>query len=120
MAAAGLIALEESPANLEADHANARYLAESLAEVPGIRMDLSTVRTNIVIFDISALEITTREFSRQLGNRNVLANGISDTHMRMVTHRDVSEAQCAYAIEQIREICESLPARSRAQLQSAV
>ncbi len=55
LAAAGLIALEESPARLVEDHRNARYLAERLAETPGIKLDLSRVQTNIVIFDIAGL-----------------------------------------------------------------
>ena len=53
LAAAGLIALENSPARLHEDHANARYLAEGLAQLPGVRVDLSKVQTNIVIFDVA-------------------------------------------------------------------
>jgi len=39
LAAAGLIALEESPKGLPEDHANAKLLAEGLAELPGIKID---------------------------------------------------------------------------------
>src|SRR3954454_14128171 len=86
LAAAGLIALEESPAHLPDDHANARLLAEQIAAIDGIALDPSRVRTNIVIFDISGLGIGTREFSHGLKLRGILANGINATHMRMVTH----------------------------------
>ena len=54
LAAAGLIALEETPQRLGEDHANARFLAEGLARIPGIAMDPRKVATNIVVFDIGA------------------------------------------------------------------
>jgi threonine aldolase len=97
LAAAGLIALEESPAGLETDHANARYLAERLSEIRPIQMDAKRVHTNIVIFDISGLGVSTEEFSRSLKQKGVLANGIDATQMRMVTHMDVSREECEKA-----------------------
>ena len=104
LAAAGLIALEESPAHLPDDHANARFLAEGIAAVEGIVLDPTRVRTNIVIFDISGLGIGTKEFSQQLKARGVLANGINATHMRMVTHMDITRADCEYAANALTEL----------------
>ena len=52
LAAAGLIALEEMPKRLAEDHANARMLAERLAELPEVTIDLGSVQTNIVIFGL--------------------------------------------------------------------
>ena len=104
LAAAGLIALEESPAHLPNDHANARFLAERIAATEGIQIDPSRVRTNIVIFDISGLGIGTKEFSQQLKLRGVLANGINITHMRMVTHTDVTRTDCEYAADVVTEL----------------
>ena len=57
LAAAGLIALEEHPAKLAADHANARALAECLAAIPGISINPAEVQSNIVIFDVSATSL---------------------------------------------------------------
>ena len=107
LAAAGLIALEESPAHLPNDHANACFLAERIAVVEGIALDPSRVRTNIVIFDISGLGMGTKEFSQQLKSRGVLANGINAAHMRMVTHRDVSRADCEYAAGVLAELADA-------------
>ena len=104
LAAAGLIALEESPAGLPADHANARYLADRLSKMEPIKLDASAVKTNIVIFDISSLGVTTPEFSRQLKENGVLANGINPTHMRMLTHRDVSRQDCEKAANVVQEL----------------
>lgn len=104
LAAAGLIALEDSPRCLVKDHANARLLAEGIASLPGIRIDLESVQTNIVIFDISGLGVTTTQFSDQLKERNILANGIDATHMRMVTHLDITREDCERAVEVTNEI----------------
>ena len=103
LAAAGLVALEDSPALLLADHAHARLLAERLARISGIVLDLSRIQTNIVIFDVSALGVTARELSNDLKSHGVLANGINATHMRMVTHRDVTEAECLRAAETLAQ-----------------
>ncbi len=104
LAAAGMIGLEESPVHLPVDHANARMLAEGLAGIPGVSIKPTAVRTNIVIFDITALGITTAEFSAQLRSRGVLANGINATHMRMVTHSDVGASDCEAALAVIKDI----------------
>ncbi len=108
LAAAGLLALEESPKRLHEDHRNARLLAEHLARLPGIRIDPARVQTNIVIFEITSLGIATPEFSRQLKSRGILANGISSTHMRMVTHMDVSREDCEHAAEVVSDVAAEL------------
>jgi threonine aldolase len=99
LAAAGLIALEESPSRLAEDHAHARYLAGRLSEIPGLRLDPQRVSTNIVIFDISELEIGTAQFSRELRACGVLANGVDSTRMRMVTHVGITQNDCERAVE---------------------
>jgi threonine aldolase len=102
LAAAGLIALEESPKGLAADHANARYLAERLRALEGI--EVYPVETNIVIFDVSATGRTPREISAALKARDVLMNGFTDRLMRAVTHYDVSREQCAEAVDALEEV----------------
>jgi threonine aldolase len=106
LAAAGLIALEESPKVLPQDHANARRLAEGLAELQGVRIDPEKVQTNIVIFDILATGLTTARFAGELKERGVLANGINAREMRMVTHYDVDSAAIDRALAAVREIVE--------------
>ena len=104
LAAAALIALEESPARLHLDHENARYLAKGLAEIPGIKIDPGKVLSNILIFDISGTGRTSAELSKLLKARHVLANGVTPQSVRMVTHCDVDRAGCARAIEVLREV----------------
>jgi len=107
LAAAGLIALEKMPARLGEDHAKARFLAEGLARVPGIKIDPGRAPTNIVVFDVSGTGMTTAELSRRLAERNVLMNGINSEQMRLVTHMDVEHAACMRALDAIQEICGS-------------
>jgi threonine aldolase len=99
LAAAGLVALEETPRRLPEDHANARFLAEGLAHIPGIQVDPQKVATNIVIFDAGGTGLSSAEISARLKRRGVLINGIDAHRMRAVTHYDVDRAACAEALE---------------------
>jgi threonine aldolase len=103
LAAAGLVALEKMPALLPEDHAKAQLLARGLAEIRGVALDPERVQTNIVVFDISGTGQTTAEISAKLKQRHVLANGINDRQMRMVSHKDVSLDDCEMALNAIRE-----------------
>ena len=103
LAAAGLVALEESPARLVTDHANARFLAEGLARIPGIQVDPAKVETNIVVFDVSSSGHVPADISTRLRQRGVLMNAINERCVRAVTHYDVDRAQCAQALEAVAE-----------------
>jgi len=104
LAAAGLVALEESPQRLHEDHANARYLAEGLAQIPGISVDPKKVQTNIVIFDVRGTGRTAGEICAELAKRKVLAGPTDKFAIRMVTHCDVDRAAIACALAALREI----------------
>jgi threonine aldolase len=106
LAAAGMIAIEESPKLLVEDHANAKRLATGMSELRGVGVDPERVQTNIVIFDISQTGLATAQFSAELKARGVLANGINPREMRMVTHYDVSREQIEQTIRIAREILE--------------
>ncbi len=105
LAAAGLIALEQGPAKLKTDHANAKFLAEGLAAIPGFKIDPAKVQTNIVICDISGTGMGSAALSQRLREKGVLANGVGPQAMRFVTHLDVSREQCAKALEVIASLC---------------
>jgi threonine aldolase len=104
LAAAGLLALEESPKLLIEDHANAQRLAQGLAELPGIKLDPERVQTNIVIFDIGGTGLTTTQCTQDFKARGVLVNGINAREMRMVTHYDVNRADIELTLTYAREI----------------
>ena len=103
IAAAGLVALEESPQGLHADHTHARRLADALAELPGVKIDPERVVTNIVIFDIAGTQRTADDICARLQTHNVLASGFGSS-IRMVTHYDVSSADIDAAIAALRDV----------------
>ncbi len=103
LAAAGLLALEESPKQLPEDHANAKRLAEGLADLPGVKIDPEKVITNIVIFDVAETGQTADAICAQLRGRGVLASGFGSS-IRMVTHCDVARADIERALRELRSV----------------
>lgn len=108
LAAAGLIALEQMPARLGEDHANARLLAEAMAAIPSVEIDLDSVQSNIVIFslrhrgDAGAAVATLR-------SHNILASAIGPHTIRFVTHFDVSPEECQQAADRTAAVLSSQP-----------
>jgi threonine aldolase len=103
LAAACLVALEDSPRKLAADHANARFLAEGLARIAGIQIDPQKVATNIVVFDVSATRHAPAALSVLLKRLGVLMNAINDRQVRAVTHYDITREDCAQALAAVAE-----------------
>ncbi len=103
LAAAGLIAIEEGPKRLHEDHANARLLAEALAELPQVELNLDAVRTNIVIFTLRSGGDAAALVAK-LNERGVLAGTVGRHSIRFVTHLDVDRAACREAARITTEI----------------
>jgi threonine aldolase len=104
LAAACLIAMEDSPRKLHDDHCNAKFLAEGLARIPGVQMDPQKVATNIVVFDVLGTGRAPAELSAQLRQRGVLMNAINERQMRAVTHYDITREDCAQALDAVVSI----------------
>ena len=108
LAAAGVVALEESPKILHRDHQHARRLAEAVAKLPGIVIDSRKVVTNIVIFDVTARNKTGEQFVADLERAGVLAQTTPDKYeVRLVTHYDVDSAGIDRAIEILQDMTKS-------------
>jgi len=103
LAAAGLIALEESPKGLARDHANASHLAAGLAAIPAVRLDPAKVASNIVMFDVDRGR-TAQAVCDALKARNVLASAFGPQTIRMVTHFDVDRTAVDAAISAMRSV----------------
>jgi threonine aldolase len=116
LAAPGLVALADGPNGmidrLADDHANARRLAEALADMAGIRspggtaqptdgpLDPERAVTNFVIFKVDR---DRAEFLAALRARNVLMVEYPHGQVRAVTHHDVSTADIDTAIQATRD-----------------
>ena len=104
LAAAGLVALEETPPRLVEDHINARRLAEGVAELPGVRIEPERVMTNIVIFDVSETGLSSEEIAQRLAREHkVLCAGFGPS-IRMVTHYDVTRTDIEAALDALRSV----------------
>ena len=97
LAAAGLIALNDMTQRLGQDHANARLLADALAQIPGV--SVTAPQTNIIMVHVAATGVPAPEISRRLKLDGVLMNSVNDKLLRAVTHFDVSAADCTRAAE---------------------
>jgi threonine aldolase len=104
IAAAGLIALEESPGRLHVDHENAQALAKGIAGMPGLKIDPSKVKTNIVIFDCEGTGKDAVELCDLLREKEIWALDTATYSVRFVTHCDVDRAGCDRALVVLREI----------------
>jgi threonine aldolase len=102
IAATGLIALRTMVDRLAEDHANARTLAEGLAELPGVRCDLSRVHTNLVFFDLDRM--TGADFEEECRKRGLLGGATGAHRVRFVTHYGIT----ANDIQSTLKICEEV------------
>ena len=104
LAAAGLIALRDSPRRLHIDHENARFLAQGIAQIPQLTIDPAKVQTNIVICDCSKTGKTAVEFCEELYPHGIWAQDTALHSVRFVTHCDVHRAGIERAIPIIRQV----------------
>jgi threonine aldolase len=100
IAAACIYALDHHVERLAEDHANARFLAEGLAEIRGLELDPATVETNIVWFDVRGRR--SDEVAAALKEEGVLIGSYGQGRMRAVTHLDVDRAGIEIALDAMR------------------
>jgi threonine aldolase len=108
LAAAGSYALANNVDRLADDHANARLLAEELLRGDDIEIDLGTVQTNIVVFELverrGVPDAST--FVERCGERGVLLNSFGPRTVRAVTHLDVTAEDCRAAAKVMRAVAD--------------
>jgi threonine aldolase len=107
LAAAGIIALEQMMERLKEDHKNARILGEGLANISGIKVDLETIQTNMVYFDLQESGMDTYQFLPKLAKYNILGLPRPPTKVRLVTHYGISEEDIYATIKAIKEIAKN-------------
>ena len=103
-AAAGLVALRTMVDRLADDHRRAYALATHLSAVTGLRIDLTTVRTNIVLVDTRPGGLAADELVRRLARQGILALARSPEQVRFVTHRLIGDAEIERTSAAVSEI----------------
>jgi threonine aldolase len=99
LAAAGLYAIRNNVERLAEDHANARVIAEILADAAPGSVKPDQVDTNIVVADLAATGKTVAEVVEGAKAEGVLVGGVGTTQLRLVTHLDASATDCRRAAE---------------------
>jgi len=107
IAAAGVVALEKMVSRLADDHANARRLADGLANISGINISPEKVQTNIVLFELPAT-VSSTEFIRQMTERGVGFIGRGGQVVRAVTHRMISDTDIDQALKRAGQLMAEL------------
>ena len=102
LAAAGLIALDKMVDRLAEDHANARTLAEGLAQLPGVRCDLARVQTNLVYFDLERM--SPEDFTEECSKRGVAGAPAGPRSIRFVTHYGIDAEDIQTALKVCEEV----------------
>jgi threonine aldolase len=97
VAAAAQYGLQQNVERLADDHANAKFLAEGLAEIPGVTIDPTTVETNIVIFDV---DDAASLHDKLLGDG--VDTSLLEGRIRMVTHLDVDRQGIETALAAVK------------------
>ena len=103
IAAAGIVALETMVDRLAEDHANARTLAEGIARLPKLSVDLASVQTNIVIFQVER-PAGAEELVKGAAARQVKIHAIGPAAIRCVTHKDVDADDITKTLEVFGDI----------------
>lgn len=109
LAAACLYALDHHRERLVEDHAHARALAAALAEIPGVVVDVETVETNIVVFDVTHTRLPVETIVARLRDRGVAMVPFGPTLIRAVTHLDVSREAVLAAAQAVAEVVRERP-----------
>lgn len=98
IAAGALYALEHNVARLTDDHKNAKHLASAIADMSGVAIDIRTVETNILYFDVDGGRGSAGELCATLHAKGVWVIPVGPQRVRAVTHLDVSNEDVDYAI----------------------
>ncbi|KAK4799716.1 hypothetical protein SAY86_025081 [Trapa natans] len=110
LCAAGLIALQENAGKLEQDHKNAKALAEGINQIKGLKVDVTSVETNFIYFDIEeGSNMTALKLSKKLEEYGILIMFENSSRVRLVTHHQISAGDVQYTISCLKNAMAGLP-----------
>ena len=104
IAAAGITALEEMVDRIKEDHENAQRLAQGIADIPGLSIELERVQTNIIYFDLVSGQLKAEKLVSQLDDRGIKVIQLGPSHFRAVTHYGISAKDIDLTLTALGEI----------------
>jgi threonine aldolase len=104
LAAAGIVALEQMVERLQEDHDNARLLAEGMAAMPGLKVHLARVQTNIVFFDDVHPRLGAPALAAALEQEGIRMMAFNATRMRAVTHHGITRGDIERTLRSMRRV----------------
>ena len=106
LAAAGIVALEQMVDRLADDHANARRLADGIADMDGVDVDPQAVKTDIVIFQVTSDRLSVAQLVQALLERGIQMSAIGPAQIRAVTHYGIETADIDATLAAMRQVLE--------------
>jgi threonine aldolase len=103
LAACGIISLTKMVDRLVEDHQRAKQIAKAINKLPGFKVDMSSVQTNMVMVD---LDRPATEVQERLHAKKVWALPVGPQRLRLVLHADVDDDKLNRAIEAFCVIAE--------------
>lgn len=112
LAAAGIYALQHNIARLAEDHAHAEYLATELANIDGIKVDMSSLQTNMFFITVKN---GYDELRSHLFNKEIIfpKSPNKKGQIRLVTHLDISSSDVKKVVHEIKQFYALSPIRTR-------
>lgn len=104
IAAPAIVALETMIDRLADDHRRAHRLAQSISELPGLRVDLDSVQSNMVYVEVDGGPRAAHDLEQKLAASGVLTVALGPRRLRLVTHCDVDDDAIERGIQGFREV----------------
>jgi len=104
LAAAGIVALTQMVDRLADDHANAKKMAEGLADTPDIAIDPDQIKSNIVFFELTRQDLTAQQLVTQLEAEGVRMLPVGPQRVRAVTHYHITSEDIDYTLSTFLKI----------------
>jgi threonine aldolase len=101
LAACGIVSLTKMVDRLAEDHERARRTALALSSIPGLKVEMDTVQTNMVLVHTDQPAV---EWQDWLGQEGVWCFPVAANRLRLVFHGDVDDAMTDRAIEAFRTV----------------
>jgi len=99
IAAAGVYALENNIERMADDHANAKRLADGIANIDGLTLEFGAPQTNMIYFSVAAERMTAQQLHERLWAEHGIRIGVSGPQrFRAVTHLDISQGDIDEAL----------------------